>query len=70
MLSNEDATFFGQFVGTVATFAWMFLASFVVLLVIKAIMGLRVSAEEEAEGMDVHECGMHAYPEFGADRVK
>ena len=48
-----------------ATFAWMFAASMVVLLVIKAIMGLRVSEEEELEGMDVHECGMQAYPEFG-----
>jgi Amt family ammonium transporter len=65
LLSNDDATFTGQLIGTVATFAWMFAASMVVLLVIKAIMGLRVSEEEELEGMDVHECGMQAYPEFG-----
>ncbi|KEA64155.1 Ammonium transporter [Marinobacterium lacunae] len=69
LISNPDATFTGQLIGTVATFAWMFITSFIVLLVIKAVMGLRVSDEEEAEGMDLHECGMHAYPEFGPDHV-
>ncbi len=64
MFSNSDATFTGQLIGTVATFIWMFGASFVVLLIIKAVMGLRVSEEEEMEGMDVYECGMTAYPEF------
>ena len=33
-------------------------------LVIKAIMGLRVTEEEEYQGVDVSECGMEAYPEF------
>ena len=42
----------------------MFGASLVVLFVIRAVMGLRVSEQEEFEGMDVHECGMLAYPEF------
>jgi Amt family ammonium transporter len=69
LLSNEDATFMGQLIGTAATFAWMFLASMAVLLVIKVIMGLRVSEEEEMEGMDVHECGMQAYPEFGPEHM-
>lgn len=64
LISNPDATFMGQLIGTVVTFAWMFIASFIVLLIIKAVMGLRVSDEEEMEGMDVHECGMEAYPEF------
>lgn len=64
LFSNADATFVGQLVGTVATFAWMFIASFVVLFIISKTMGLRVSDEEEQEGMDVYECGMNAYPEF------
>jgi Amt family ammonium transporter len=67
LITNEDATFYGQFMGTVCTFAWMFIASLVVLFVIDKVMGLRVSEEEELEGMDMHECGMHAYPEFGAE---
>ena len=64
LLSNEDATFMGQLIGTVATFAWMFIASFVVLLIIKKTIGLRVSEHEELVGMDMEECGMSAYPEF------
>ena len=31
---------------------------------LKATMGLRVSEEEEMMGVDVHECGIDAYPEF------
>lgn len=70
LLTHPDATFMAQLIGTLVTFAWMFGMSFVVLLVIKAVMGLRVSDEEEADGMDLHECGMHAYPEFGPEHVK
>lgn len=66
LFSNSDATFTGQLIGTVVTFAWMFLASMVVLFIIKKTMGLRVSEEEEFAGMDVYECGMQAYPEFMA----
>ena len=69
LISNPEATFLGQLIGTVVTFAWMFITTFIALLAIKAVMGLRVSPEEEAEGMDLHECGMHAYPEFGVDHI-
>ncbi|MBF6057983.1 MULTISPECIES: ammonium transporter [Thiomicrorhabdus] len=64
LFSNEDATFMGQLIGTVATFAWMFVASLIVLYIIDKTMGLRPSKEEELEGMDFKECGMEAYPEF------
>ena len=67
LISNDDATFMGQLIGTVCTFVWMFSATLVSLWVIKKVMGLRVSEEEELEGMDMHECGMHAYPEFGQE---
>jgi Amt family ammonium transporter len=30
----------------------------------KAVMGIRVSEEEELEGVDISECGLEAYPEF------
>jgi ammonia channel protein AmtB len=43
---------------------WVFLASLVVWLVIKAVVGVRVSEQEEYEGVDLHECGLEAYPEF------
>ena len=45
-------------------FVWVFVTSFIVWLALKAIMGIRVSAEEEFEGVDMSECGMEAYPEF------
>lgn len=65
MLSNSEATFMGQLIGTLVIIAWMFVASFVVLFILNLIMPLRVSEDEELEGMDIHECGMLAYPEFG-----
>jgi Amt family ammonium transporter len=64
LFSNSDATFMGQLIGTVATFAWMFIMSIIVLFIIKKTMGLRPTEEEEMEGMDIQECGMEAYPEF------
>jgi Amt family ammonium transporter len=63
-LSNQEATFAAQAIGLVTILAWVFITSFIVWLVIKAIMGIRVSEEEEYEGVDVGECGLEAYPEF------
>jgi len=63
-LTNDGASFVGQLVGAATIFVWVFVASFVTWLVIKMIMGIRVSEEEEYEGVDLAECGMEAYPEF------
>ncbi|NAW68987.1 ammonium transporter [Vibrio sp. V27_P1S3P104] len=63
-LSNGDASFSAQFIGAAVIFAWVFMASLVVWGMLKATMGIRVSEEEELEGMDVHDCGVDAYPEF------
>ncbi|MEA3292112.1 MAG: ammonium transporter [Pseudomonadota bacterium] len=65
-LSNADASFGTQAIGMATIFAWTFIASLVVWGIIKAIMGIRVSAEEEYEGVDIGECGLEAYPEFTA----
>ncbi|MGD1989976.1 MAG: ammonium transporter [Chromatiales bacterium] len=64
VLSNGDATIGAQLTGLVAIFVWVFVTSFIVWLIIKAIMGIRVSEEEEYEGVDIGECGVEAYPEF------
>ncbi len=64
LISNGDATFVGQIVGIVSIFAWAFLASLVVWFALKAAVGIRVSEEEEYEGVDIGECGLEAYPEF------
>ncbi|QLF94174.1 ammonium transporter [Pseudomonas sp. ABC1] len=63
-LTNPDATFGAQLLGAVCIFAWVFVASLIVWGIIKLVMGLRVSEEEEYEGVDLAECGMEAYPEF------
>ena len=67
-LTKDGTSFVGQLVGAGTIFAWVFGVSFVVWLVIKAIMGIRVSEEEEYEGTDIGECGLEAYPEFTGTR--
>ena len=64
LLSDADATFMGQLVGMLMIFVWVFVTSLIAWFAIKAIIGVRVSEEEEYEGVDISECGMEAYPEF------
>lgn len=63
-ITNDGSSFSGQIIGALTIFGWVFVASLVVWLAIKAVMGVRVSEEEEYEGVDLSECGMEAYPEF------
>jgi len=63
-ITNSSSTFFGQIVGAATIFVWVFGASFIVWIALKAVMGLRVSEEEEDQGVDISECGLEAYPEF------
>ncbi|MDB4223578.1 ammonium transporter, partial [Granulosicoccus sp.] len=65
-LTNDGATFGAQALGLAAIFIWTFGASLVVWFIIKMIMGIRVSEEEEYEGVDISECGIEAYPEFAS----
>jgi len=67
-LTNSGASFVGQLVGLLTIFVWVFVASLIVWFVIKLIMGVRVSEEEEYEGLDIGECGIEAYPEFVGSR--
>ena len=53
-----------QAIGAVSIFLWTFITAGATLLVIKAIMGLRPTIEDEMEGMDASEVGVSAYPEF------
>ena len=63
-VTNDGASFSGQLIGAATIFGWVFGASLVVWLVLKMVMGIRVTEEEEYEGMDLADCGMEAYPEF------
>ncbi len=64
LLSNGDATVSGQLIGLAVIFAWVFLASLLVWFVLKKTVGVRVTEQQEYEGVDLHECGLEAYPEF------
>jgi len=62
--SNTDSTISAQLIGIVTIFSFVFLASLLVWFIIKLVMGVRVSEEDEYQGVDFSECGMEAYPEF------
>lgn len=64
---NEDLSFVTQLIGTIAVSAFAFIFSIVVFGIIKVVMGVRVSEEEEAEGLDIGEHGQEAYPQFAPD---
>ena len=63
-LTNPAATLLGQMAGAATIFTWVFISSLIVWSVIKVVIGLRISEEEEYQGADIAECGMEAYPEF------
>ncbi len=63
-LTNDGVSFSGQLIGAATIFGWVFAVSLLVWMVLKVTMGIRVTEEEEYEGVDIAECGMEAYPEF------
>ena len=62
--NGENSSFSGQLIGAATIFGWVFFSSLIVWGILKAVMGIRVSEQEEYEGVDMAECGMEAYPEF------
>ncbi|MEM1401738.1 MAG: ammonium transporter [Pseudomonadota bacterium] len=62
--NGDNSSFSGQLIGAATIFGWVFITSFIVFFVIKTVMGIRVTEEEEYEGVDISECGLEAYPEF------
>ena len=65
VFSNDGANIVTQIIGIVAIGAFVAITSAVFWLILKAVMGLRPSEEEEDLGLDQSELGMEAYPEFG-----
>ena len=63
-VSNTDATIVNQLIGLVCILGFVFIASLIVWTILKKTMGIRVTEEEELNGMDQHDCGIDAYPEF------
>jgi Amt family ammonium transporter len=64
LITSDDATLTGQLTGLGAILGFTFVASLIVWFIIKMIMGIRVSEEEELAGLDSSEVGISAYPEF------
>jgi len=58
------AVFMTQLIGTLAVSAAAFIFSIIVFGILKVTIGIRVSPEEEAEGLDIGEHGQEAYPDF------
>jgi Amt family ammonium transporter len=67
-LWNEGASFGPQIIGLVTIFVWTFGVSYILMTILKAVIGLRVSEEDEETGLDIVECGVEAYPEFSNPR--
>ncbi|WP_299011211.1 ammonium transporter [uncultured Shewanella sp.] len=65
-LTNHQASFLGQLYGASVIFAWVFITGGITWMVLKKTLGIRVSAEQEYDGLDVSDCGVCAYPEFVA----
>lgn len=63
---SAGAQFVAQLKGVILVGGFVFVASLVVWSVLKAVAGIRVSAEEESEGLDIGEHGNEAYPNFSA----
>ena len=68
-LTNAETSFSVQLIGVLAYGVFTFVVSLVVWAILKAVMGIRVSEEEEALGLDRTEVGVEAYPEFSVGRA-
>lgn len=76
LFNKEAGLFYGggvkqlgiQVVGILAVAAFSLVSSLILWKVIQGLMGLRVSEEEEIEGLDIGEHGMEAYPDFARSR--
>ena len=64
VLSNSDASFGTQLLGTVSICLFTFIVSYIAWLLLDMLMGARVSEESEVEGLDKTELGIEAYPDF------
>jgi Amt family ammonium transporter len=69
-VTDSGFTFFGQLSGVLAVGAAAFIFSIIVFGILKVTIGIRVSPEEESEGLDIGEHGQEAYPDFGTARAR
>lgn len=62
--TNPDHSFMTQLIGVASVGIFVVITSTIFVLILKKTVGIRVSAKEEMEGLDIHEHNMDAYPDF------
>lgn len=62
--TNPEHTFLIQLTGVACYAVFCLISSFIIIFTLKKTVGIRVSEREELEGLDAHEHGMDAYPDF------
>lgn len=65
VITNPDASLGTQLLSIAIVGAFTFIISYVLWMVLKMLVGIRVSEEDEIAGLDNSELGMESYPEFG-----
>ena len=60
----SGAQFLSQLIGVACYAVFCIATSFIIIFTLKKTIGIRVSEKEEIEGLDAHEHGMDAYPDF------
>ncbi|WP_158846891.1 ammonium transporter [Algibacter sp. L1A34] len=62
--TNPEHNFMAQLIGVACYAGFCLITSFIIIFTLKKVVGIRVSEKEELEGLDSHEHGMEAYPDF------
>jgi Amt family ammonium transporter len=65
---GDGGQFLAQVIDVVVNFCWIFGLSWLIFKLIDLVIGMRVSSETELAGLDVHEMGAMAYPDFAQAR--
>jgi Amt family ammonium transporter len=60
---GDSSQFMAQMIGCATNILWVFSTSFIAFKIIGALIGNRVSAEVELQGLDIPEMGILGYPE-------
>ncbi len=67
--SGEPGQLMAQIKGIVSVGAFSLVVAFILFMILKVTVGIRVSEAEETEGLDIGEHGAHAYPTFTKSNV-
>ena len=62
--TNPDASLFVQFIGVISYGAFTLIASLILWFIIKSVIGIRASKDDEEYGLDMSELGTMSYPDF------